>query len=392
MKKKSVVITGIGIVCALGNNKEEVKEGLFQNANKMRKVSEKGDYGQLNDFLIGLCHVDEPEINSEKDYDKSEIMARMAIREACEDSGIENCDFSEYEDRAALSLATSLMGSEFLIKYEHNGRNSTEWLIHSKEYAVRFAEEYNVYGGVYTTSSACASGSAGIGIAYDLVSSGESDIVLCGGTDHISEISLNGFYLLGTLSKGRCKPFDKERDGINIGEGSAFFIIEEYEHAIKRNAKIYGHIMGYGLANDAYHITSPDPSGDGAFHSMKLALKDGYPEGLYVNTHGTGTAANDSMELKAVTNYFGDTPVLMSSTKALTGHCLGAAGSIEMVFSLLFMEEGTMPFTGNSSFDAVESESITDKITENYHIDSILSNSFAFGGNDASVWVKKGFD
>ena len=179
------------------------------------------------------------------------------------------------------------------------------------------------------------------------------------------------------------------RDGINIGEGSAFFILEEYERAKKRGAHIYGEIKGYGLANDAYHITSPDPEGKGAFHVMKMALGNEKPREIYINAHGTGTNANDSMELKAVKNYFGDEKVYMSSTKALTGHCLGAAGSIECGFSLMFLQEGKVPVTANSTFDFAEENGVTDKIPYEKDVNSIVSNSFAFAENDACIWIER---
>ncbi|RDY31933.1 beta-ketoacyl-[acyl-carrier-protein] synthase family protein [Lachnotalea glycerini] len=390
--RKRVAVTGFGIVCALGNDKKSVKEALMNNLNKMQELSKIKDYGVLNHVKVGRTDVDEPNISSPNDFDKSEIMARMALEEACLEAGYENLSFEQFGIRASLSLATSVMGSEYIIKYSGEKSNDAEWLIKSKAYASRMAKEFKIYGGVYTTSSACASGSAGLGIAFDLIKSGQNDVVLCGGTDHISDISVFGFKSLNTLSEDRCKPFDKLRDGINIGEGSAFFVFEEYEHAIKRNAKILGEIIGYGLANDAYHITSPDPNGEGAYHSMKMALDDIEDENLseiYVNAHGTGTKANDEMELKAIKKAFGDIQIYMSSTKALTGHCLGAAGSIEFAFSLMFLEEGKIPKTANSNFDIATVENIRDEIPADFSAKRILSNSFAFGGNDATIIVEK---
>lgn len=388
MKEKHPVITGFGIVCCLGRNKDEVKENLMKGQTMFRPVSDKCDLGQLNDYLVGLCPVDEPAVNTANDYDKSEIMIRMTADEAFKDAGFDG-DFSAFEERAAVSLATSLMGSEYLVKYSEKNSSDAKWLINSKKYATKLAKEWNIGGGVYTTSSACASGSAAVGIAADLIKSDTCDVVLCGGSDFISEISLNGFDILQTLSHGSCKPFDNARDGINIGEGSAFFVIEEYSRAVKHGAKIYGEIKGCGLANDAYHITSPDPSGAGAYHAMKAALGGDIPENIYINAHGTGTSANDAMELKAVRDYFSGKNVYMSSTKSLTGHCLGAAGSIELAFSLMFLDDGRIRHTANSRYDLVDDDNITDKMNENETFTGILSNSFAFGGNDASLYIVK---
>ena len=381
------VITGFGVICCLGDNKEDVKKNLLLSSAMFSTVRDKGDFGELNDYQIGLSPVPEVEISDCESLDKSEIMIRKTAQEAFRDAGLSG-DFSEYNERAAVSVATSVMGSEYLVKYVAEKSDDAAYLINSKKYAARLAAEWNVFGGVYTTSSACASGSAAVGVAVDLIKSDTCDIVLCGGTDHISEISLNGFDILKTLSHGRCKPFDNTRDGINIGEGSAFFIIEEYEHAVKRNAKIYGEIKDYGLANDAYHITSPDPEGTGAYYSMKMALGGEKVENIYINAHGTGTSANDAMELKAVKNYFEDTDIYMSSTKSLTGHCLGAAGSIELAFSLMYLQDGRIMPTANTNYDLIDCDNITDKMREG-KINSILSNSFAFGGNDASLFVVK---
>lgn len=383
--KRIPVVTGFGVVCDLGVGKEEVKKNLYEGNLLFSKVSKKGDYGPLNDLMVGLSSLEEPEITQIADYDKSEIMLRLAADEACKDAGITPDEFEELGNSAAVSLATSLMGSEYMLKYVTGDKQDAKWLLYSKAYAMRIARQYKVKGGVFTTSSACASGTAAVGAAIDLIRDGECDVVLCGGADHISEISLNGFELLGTCSGSTCKPFDNTRDGINIGEGSAFFIIEDYEHAKKRNAHIYCELKGYGLANDAYHITSPDPEGVGASYSMSQALAGVEKENIYINAHGTGTHANDDMEVKAIGRCFPTEKVYVSSTKALTGHCLGAAGSIEMAFGVMFMEEGKIPCTVHSACDMEKNGNIDFVIPEDYKVDRILSNSFAFGGNDASV-------
>ena len=388
-EKRIPVITGFGVICNLGKGKEEVKKNLYLGRESFGPVSNKGDFGLQNNYKVGLSDIKEPVIREKADYDKSEIMLRLTAKEACLDAGIDFFDFEQMKDRAAISLATSLMGSEHMINYEKDENKDSEWLLYSKAYAMRLAADWRVKGGVYTTSSACASGTAALGVAIDLIKEGECDLVLCGGTDHISEISLNGFELLGTLSKDECKPFDEMRDGINIGEGSAFFVIEEYEHAKGRNAHIYGELRGYGLANDAYHITSPDPDGVGALYSMEQAMMGESRDNVYVNAHGTGTQANDSMEIKAIENSFQGRTVYVSSTKALTGHCLGAAGSIELAFCLFFLEEGRVPRTVHSACDIEKKENITLDFFDDFKVNRILSNSFAFGGNNASVFCVK---
>ncbi len=383
------VITGYGVICNLGEGKGEVKKNLFMNSDRFSALSKKGDFGAFNSYKVGLSNIKEPAIIEKTDYDKSEIMLRLAAKEACLDAGLDITYFEQMEDRAAISIATSLMGSDYMIHYEKDKQKDSEWLLYSKVYAMRLAAEWMIKGGLYTTSSACASGTAAIGVAIDLIKEGDCDLVLCGGADHISEISLNGFDILGTLSKDRCKPFDDKRDGINIGEGSAFFIIEEHKHAKKRNAHIYGKLKGYGLSNDAYHITSPDPNGVGAVYSMEQAMMKENKKDVYINAHGTGTHANDSMEINAIQKCFPEQNVCVSSTKALTGHCLGAAGSVELAFCLMFLEEGKVPKTANSAVDIEKNEKILLDIPNYLKVNKILSNSFAFGGNNVSVFLTR---
>lgn len=382
----------MGIICALGNGTVQVKKNLLINENNMVYLNQLGGYENLSNVKVGAVNLDCPPITKETDYDKSEWMARAAINEACNQAGFHNLDFRELGGKMALSISTSVMASDYILKYLTEGENKEAWIINSKAYVTRIAKEYKIQGGCYTTSSACASGTAGLGVAYDLISYDKSDVVLCGGTDHITTISIYGFFALDTLSKDICKPFDKERDGINIGEGSAFFILEEFEHAKKRNAKIIAEVLGYGLSNDAYHETSPDPAGEGASKSMKMAmLEAGITDGhnLYINAHGTGTKANDSMEIKAIKTIFSKEHVMISSTKSLTGHCLGAAGSIELALSLICLEEGYVPKTANSNMDIEEGKDVIYSEEENRVINTVMSNSFAFGGNDATVIIGK---
>lgn len=393
MLKRKVVVTGMGIICALGNGKKEVTKNLMTCKNRMSYLSELKDYGNLGDVKAGIVHTNNPMVTNVMDLDKSEYMARIAIDEACSNAGLTKQEFEKLGGRMALSLSTSVMGSDYIMKYIKDNASNGSWIIHSKAYVSRFAKEYSIKGGCYTTSSACASGTAGIGIAYDLICHDKADVVLCGGTDHITDISIYGFHALDTICKDISKPFDKERDGINIGEGSAFFIFEEYEHAQNRNVPILAEVLGYGLSNDAYHVTSPDPSGDGARRSMQMALKEAQisnGKNVYINAHGTGTKANDPMELSAIKQVFPEESVLISSTKSLTGHCLGAAGSVEFAFSLIYLEEGKVPKTANSNCDIEGGELYFDGWEErNTNFNTVISNSFAFGGNDATIIIRK---
>ena len=199
------------------------------------------------------------------------------------------------------------------------------------------------------------------------------------------------------MTNGKGKPFDKERDGINIGEGSACFIFESLSHACARNANIRAEVLGFGLSNDAWHITSPAPDGRGAIESMKMALQEGFGNlekinkwNIYVNAHGTSTKANDDMELKAIRHVFEnvDSNCMVNSTKSLTGHCLGAAGSIELALGIIMGEEKIVYPTCNSNTDLDDDYNLNERINLESEPEILLSNSFAFGGNDASILVR----
>lgn len=388
--KRQVVLTGYGIICALGNNKKEVKHAFFNLEQKFGPLSSIGDYGELGNVMVGMVNTERKTLKHAADFDMSECFCRLALNEALADAGMTVSDIGHMGERVSISLSTSVMGADHIVKYVEEDRKNGAWLVNSKAYAWKFAKEYQVNGACYTTSSACASGTAGMGIAFDLIRNDKADVVIVGGTDHITDISLYGFKALDTLSEEICKPFDSNRDGINIGEGSAFFIFENIEHAKSRAAFIYGEVLGYGLSNDAYHITSPDPLGKGAYRSMSMALQEAGRKldgSFYINAHGTGTKANDEMEVKAIDELDCEEQIHMSSTKSLTGHCLGAAGSIECALSLMVLEEGRCPKTANSEFDIVNRLKVTDREAKSSGIHLFLSNSFAFGGNGASIVI-----
>ena len=230
-----------------------------------------------------------------------------------------------------------------------------------------------------------------IGITFDMIKNDKVDMVIAGGADQMTEFSCVGFHALKSLSNYKCKPFDKKRDGINIGEAGAFFLVEELQHALDRNAKIYGEILGYGINNDAYHITSPSPDGEGAKASMKMALKDTGVELSqidYINAHGTGTELNDSMESKAINDLF-DHAVTVSSTKATIGHCMAASGALEFAAVLLAIKYGQVPPTLGLTDKMDECEKM-DYNTElrDKNVEYAMSNSFAFAGNSASILVE----
>ena len=391
---RRVVITGYDVICSLGNDSETVHKGLKQGNAPLCDLGENAPGDEFIHIKVGKVKGISAEPEDSNGYDKSEVMAVRAYDGAMKNAGL-CCGYGGVQpERVSLSLATSIMGSEHIIEYVRGG--DIDYIGRSKLFEVRLADKFGIGGEIYTTSSACASGTAAVGMAVSLIRSGKSDIVVCCCTDHISSLSLNGFMALETLSKGVCKPFDKTRNGINIGEGCACFIIEDYESAQKRGANIQAEIVGYGLANDACHITSPDPEGIGALSSMKMAAEDNFSrkklkdnDKIYFNTHGTGTVANDAMELKAIRTLMGDRgEYAISSTKSLTGHCLGAAGGVELALGLMMLKDGKVYQTQNSNTDMDENYNANKEIDSALPPNYLLSNSFAFGGNDATIAVR----
>jgi 3-oxoacyl-[acyl-carrier-protein] synthase II len=251
--------------------------------------------------------------------------------------------------------------------------------------------------------TACATGVHAIGDAARLIMLGDADVMVAGGAEAaVNQLGIAGFCAARALSTGfnetparASRPWDKDRDGFVMGEGAGIVVLEEYEHAKKRGAKIYAEVGGYGMSGDAHHITAPAEGHDGAFRAMKAALKNGgvTPEQIqYVNAHGTSTPLGDDLELEAVERFFGDSAkgLAMSSTKSATGHLLGAAGAIEAIFSILAVRDNVAPPTLN--LDEPSRESVIDRVAkqaQQRRIDMALSNSFGFGGTNASIIFKR---
>jgi 3-oxoacyl-[acyl-carrier-protein] synthase II len=262
---------------------------------------------------------------------------------------------------------------------------------------------HGLKGPNHAVVTACSTGAHAIGDASRLIAFGDADVMVAGGTESpVCRLSLAGFAACRALSthfndapeKGS-RPYDRDRDGFVMGEGAGVVVLEEYEHAVARGAKIYAEVVGYGLSGDAYHITAPSSDGDGAFRCMQAALKRagvGPAEVDYVNAHGTSTPLGDEIELGAVTRLAGDAVkgLTMSSTKSSTGHLLGAAGAIEAIFSVLSIRDSIAPPTINLDNPSIETEiDLVPHTAKKMNIDVALSNSFGFGGTNASLVFKK---
>src|SRR6201996_7473558 len=259
--------------------------------------------------------------------------------------------------------------------------------------------EHGLKGPNHAVVTACSTGAHAIGDASRLISLGDADVMVAGGSESpVCRIGMAGFCAARALSTGfndtpekASRPYDKDRDGFVMGEGAGVVVLEEYEHAKQRGAKIYAEVTGYGLSGDAYHITAPAEGHDGAVRSMRAAFRNGRinPDQVqYVNAHGTSTPLGDDLELEAVENVFGSAAkgLAMSSTKSATGHLLGAAGAVEAIFSILAVRDNVAPPTLN--LDEPSRESVIDRVArtaQERRIDCALSNSFGFGGTNASV-------
>ncbi|MCJ2044236.1 beta-ketoacyl-ACP synthase II [Methylobacterium sp. J-078] len=262
---------------------------------------------------------------------------------------------------------------------------------------------HGLKGPNHAVVTACSTGAHAIGDAARLIQFGDADVMVAGGAESpVNRLALAGFAACRALSTGfnddparASRPYDKDRDGFVMGEGAGVVVLEEYEHAKARGAKIYAEVIGYGLTGDAYHITSPAPDGDGAFRCMSAAVKRAGIQASdldYINAHGTSTPMGDELELKAVERLLGNhaAKASMSSTKSSIGHLLGAAGSVEAIFSILAIRDGILPPTLNLDNPSVETAiDLVPHEAKRKRVDTVLSNSFGFGGTNASLVMRR---
>ena len=413
---KRVVITGMGIVSPVGTGIEYAWQNILAGKSGIRKI----DSFEVSDIASQIAGIPTHgtgageynpdsviEPREQRKMDKSIMYGMVAADEAIRDAGL--IDYTGDKNRIGVSIGSGIGGLNTI--YEncielHDGgpRRVSPFFIPKgiiNMTAGHVSIKYGFGGPNISTVTACATGAHSIGEATPLIKYGDADIMICGGTEGaVGRIGLAGFSAMKALStrndepERASRPWDKNRDGFIMAEGAGILVLEEYEHAIARGAKIYAEVAGYGMSGDAYHITAPAPNGAGGMRAMQAALNDAklLPENIdYINAHGTSTGLGDVGELAAVQTLFAGNPISMSSTKSMTGHLLGAAGAIEAIFCALSIRDGIVPPTINldDPEDAVGDTDLVPHTAKKRKVDVALSNSFGFGGTNASLVLKK---
>jgi len=396
-----VVVTGIGIISSIGNNIPEnlhslksLKSGVgpITNLNTIHKDSLPAAEVKLSDSdLIKLAGLDKKD-----HYTRTSLLGIIAAKEAYNSAGINNK--SDKTIKNGIVSATTVGGMDKTENYYYDYLSNDKYTHYVNTHdccdsTEKIAELLGINDYMTTISTACSSSANAIMYAARLIKNGIVDRVVAGGTDALSKFTLNGFNTLKILDSNPCQPFDKNRRGLNLGEGAGYLVLESEEVALKNNSSILCEVSGYANTNDAYHQTASSPDGFGAYLAMKQALEVSslsVNEINYINAHGTGTDNNDLTEGIAIEKIFGKSMPHVSSTKPFTGHTLAAAGSVEAIFSVLSIVNKTI-FPNLNFKDKIEElnfEPVKD-LLENIEINHVLSNSFGFGGNDTSLILSK---
>lgn len=399
--KQRIVVTGIGIHTSIGTNKLEVTESIINGKCGIGKVPESRFQTDHGFYSSQKAHLLKEETFLEIQKKDPSVVTELSIRvieEALADAKLDmnNIDKMDIGLSLAISTGTSFSFIKWLEKKINNNLSEADLelvLKSTQSITGDVASAFGFQGSNTTISTACASGTISIGTAFDKLMNDECKYMVAGGVDLITILSYSGFNSLKNVSSDVCKPFDVNRDGLVLGEGAGFVVLETLENALKRNATIYSEISGYSYINEAYHPTSPHPEGEYAYNCMTKALKNAnrsINDVNYINAHGTSTSINDTMEIKAIERLMGNNPVYVSSTKSMTGHTLGAAGSIEFIITSLAINGDFIPPTVNTS-NTIKSASpiLFPNESVKKRIDVAISNSFGFGGNTACIVLNK---
>lgn len=401
---RRVVVTGIGIVSCLGNNKEAVLDSLQQGRSGIKHNQSYVDIG-MRSHISGSVDINAEELIDRKLYrfmGDAAAYAYLSMKEAVEDSGLSEEQVSHF--RTGLVVGSGGGSSEQQLEStdimrEKGLRRVGPYRITrtmSSTVSACLATPFKIKGVNYTISSACATSAHCIGHAAELIQLGKQDVVFAGGGEAEHWTMSHMFDAMGALSTNynetpekASRAFDAARDGFVIAGGGAVLVIEELEHAKARGAKIYAELTGYGATSDGYDMVSP--SGEGGARAMQMAMHGLEGSVDYINTHGTSTPAGDVSELRAIKNVFGDAVPTLNSTKSLSGHSLGAAGAQEAIYSLLMMENDFIAASANVDTLDPEAEGLPIAVERinNIKLNRVMSNSFGFGGTNACLVFDK---
>lgn len=411
MQKRRVVVTGMGCVTPLGNTLAESWEAAKRGESGIGSIT-KFDASSYSSRIAGeVKEFDPTAFMDKKEAKRMDSFMHYALASAMmavEDAGLdlEGID----KDRAGVVVGSGIGGLESIernhqVLMEKGWRRISPFFIPMAIINIAssvISINFGFRGPCSAVVTACATGAHAIGDGFKIIQRGDADVMIVGGTEAvITPLAMGGFCVMRALStrndepQKASRPFDKGRDGFVMGEGCGIMVLEEMEHAISRGARIYSEMVGYGMSSDAYHITMPDANGEGALLCMAAALKDASlsPDEVdYINAHGTSTPLNDRTETMAIKLLLGERAysVPVSSTKSVTGHLMGAAGAVEAIFSVKSIQEGVVPPTAN--YEEPDPECDLDYVTEGPRQVGprvVLSNSFGFGGVNATLAIKK---
>lgn len=411
MAKRRVVVTGMGMVSPLGLDVKSTWQAILEGKSGVGYIThfDAKDYPvKIAAEVKGFDPTKYIEPKEVKKMDRFIHFAIAATQMALEDAGLKITP--ENSERIGIVIGSG-MGGLPTIEHYHKILLEKGWKRVSPFFipmvivnlaAGQISIKYGIKGPNLAVTTACATGNHSIGEAFRMIQYGDADVMIAGGTEAvITPMAIAGFAIMRALStrndepEKASRPFDINRDGFVMGEGAGIIILEELEHALKRGAKIYAELVGYGMSADAYHITAPAPQGEGGARCMKMALLDAgiAPEEVdYINAHGTGTKQGDELETQAIKTVFGEHAykLCVSSTKSMTGHLLGAAGGVEAIFTVLSIYEDIVPPTIN--LDNPDPECDLDYVPykpKKMQVRCAMTNSFGFGGTNASLVFKK---
>lgn len=412
MSRRRVVVTGLGMVSSLGNTVEETWHGIVNGKSGVAPITTFDVSAFSTQFSASVKNLAVEEYFPLKDARKMDPFIQygmVAGIQAIRDAGLEVTD--ENRARIGVSIGSGIGGigsiEEGAMIIEHKGpRRMSPFFVPSaiiNMISGNLSIMYGLQGPNIAITTACTTGTHSIGFAARMIQYGDADVMIAGGAEMATTpVGLGGFAAARALSarndnpQAASRPWDKDRDGFVLGDGAGVLVLEEYEHAVARGARIYAEVIGFGMSGDAYHMTSPPENGSGAAASMRNAIIDAkIPVELihYINAHGTSTPAGDKAECQAVKSVMGSAvdQVAVSSTKSMIGHLLGAAGAVEAIFSILAIRDQIAPPTIN--LDNPDEDclgiNLVPHTAQERKIEAVLSNSFGFGGTNGSLIFKK---